>query len=83
MKKLISILLVVVMIATCLIGCGESEDREANRERFQFVENAKMGPNVVSIYVDTETGVLYLHGHESITVLLDSDGTALLWEGVK
>ena len=88
MKKLICILLVICLIVTCLVGCC-CEKKEEAPARFRIVDAVDIeGSGSVRSYiiVDTETNVMYLRvnantAFNGITVLLDTDGKPLLWEG--
>lgn len=74
MKKLI---VCVALIGMLLSGCGASSS--AMNGRFVQVEST----GAYSILVDTETNVMYLRyyvGYKyGITVLLNADGTPMLW----
>lgn len=69
MKKLIVCVAIVGML---LCGCSES----ASSSRFIVVENYGI---TRSVLVDTETNVLYLRFDRGITVLLNADGSPMLW----
>jgi hypothetical protein len=69
-KKLIILLLIILSFS--LAGCGHL------CSRFEVVENE---PPDCAIFVDKETGVLYLRRGYGFTVLLDKDGKPLLYEG--
>lgn len=80
MKKLF---VCVCLIAMLLTGCSHNSlERSEIKQRFATVE--KYGN--YSIIVDLETNVMYLKFETSsykygITVLLNSDGTPMLWDG--
>lgn len=83
MKKLIVMLAVIVMFATCLTGCldrGRRTDKLG--ERFTCV----MYEHEMEVWKDNETDVLYWGyrdgNHFGLTVLLDKDGKPLVDEGV-
>lgn len=69
MKKLI---VCVALIGMLLCGCSGS----SSNRRFIKVENYGTTRYVL---VDTETNVLYLRFDRGITVLLNADGTPMLW----
>lgn len=69
MKKLI---VCVALIGMLLCGCSGS----SSNSRFIKVENYGIDRYVL---VDTETNVLYLRFNRGITVLLNADGTPMLW----
>lgn len=69
MKKLI---VCATLIGMLLCGCSETH----TNGRFVVVQNFGL---THSILVDTETNVLYLRFNRGITVLLNADGTPMLW----
>ena len=81
MKKLISLVLVLVLIFT-LVGCtGSSSDNETTSNRFVRVYSEYSS----CIYVDSETNVMYFWhsgGYSGgLSVMLNENGDPLLWEG--
>lgn len=81
MKKLISLVLVLVLIFA-LVGCnGASSDNETTSNRFVRVYSEYSN----CIYVDSETNVMYFWhsvGYSGgLSVMLDENGDPLLWEG--
>lgn len=89
MRKYICIILIVLLICTIFTGCrpdvGDTIDK---LERFEFVKQLGSETNSyydVYIIIDTQTNVEYLfmeRDHRAaITVLLNSDGTPMLWYG--
>lgn len=81
MKKLISLVLVLVLIFA-LVGCtGASSDNETTSDRFVRVYSEYSS----CIYVDSETNVMYFwhNGVYSggLSVMLDENGDPLLWKG--
>lgn len=81
MKKLISLVLVLVLIFA-LVGCtGASSENETTSDRFVRVYSEYSN----CIYVDSETNVMYFwhNGVYSggLSVMLDENGDPLLWEG--
>lgn len=90
MKKIITIILAVSLVMS-LAACGTSASAESAKDdgvRFQCVEKCGVDSPVydrIYIYVDTQTGVLYVGcmaaNHSFMTVLVNSDGTPMIWEG--
>lgn len=81
MKKLISLVLVLVLIFA-LVGCtGASSDNETTSDRFVRVYSEHSN----CIYVDSETNVMYFWhrgGYSGgLSVMLDENGDPLLWKG--
>lgn len=89
MKKLISILFAMIIVVGSFAGCEKKDGEPGNPNRFRIVEDYGYRTEInngspVSIFVDTETGVMYLRMFGTaggVTVLLNSDGTPLIWEG--
>ena len=91
MKKFIICLLCVLIIPACLLfsGCGVEKTKGYSREnnnRFCYVKEYKIhGEGSFYILVDKETKVMYLCQDNpyqyGMTVLLDSDGKPMLYEG--
>lgn len=92
MKKFLSILICVCVLAFSLVACGsfgEAADESINR--FRVVDKICMDDpfcigdeRMVYIVVDRETKVCYLYGpgtHAFMTVLLDAESKPLIWEG--
>ena len=84
MKKLI----VMLMLAVMLIGCGNSSESDArdgeksNQKRFVPIEIAWS----YEIMVDRGTRVMYVisngaYNHGTFTVMVDENGKPLTWEG--
>ncbi len=93
-KKLISLLLVLVMPMLVLCGCRKmptTDDYvEQENDRFVYVKKYNIGDNdYFRILVDKETRVMYLCevivGGSSqglgLTVMLNADGSPMLYEG--
>ena len=75
MKKIIILLLMMVLLFT---GCNVSSEEEAYYDNFICVEHG----SVYSIYVDKNTMVMYWSkGNGGTTVILNADGTPMLWNG--
>lgn len=90
MKKIVAIILVLMMSCFIFAGCSETEEIEPKNipQRFVAVESEdKFGGHGVydaTVYADKETGVMYLalNGDRrlGVTVLLNSDGTPMLYD---
>ena len=81
--RIVSLVLVLVMLALVLTSCGtESEAGEPNPFADRFAECK--ASSVSTVIVDRLTGVCYIYravGYGAgMTVLLDTDGTPLLYE---
>lgn len=78
MKRILAVLLAIVIMALLLAGCGEIGNDSFVTDRFRTVEIHENFFSQEVIFVDTETGVLYIwlrSGYGSgVTPLLDSSG---------
>lgn len=78
MKRIIAVLLSVVMMALLLAGCGRAGDDSFVTGRFRIVETHDNFSSQETIFVDTETGVVYIWFRSGygggVTPLLDSEG---------
>ncbi|MBO7696625.1 MAG: hypothetical protein J6T10_28695 [Methanobrevibacter sp.] len=88
MKKYICVILIVLLICIIFTGCKrEVGDTVDKFERFEIVKKLGSGDHYCDAYIiiDTQTNVEYLfieYDHKiAITVLLNSDGTPMLWYG--
>ena len=89
MKKYICVILIVLLVCTIFTACRpEVGDTLDKFERFEVVKKLGNETNSymdICIIIDTETNVEYLfmeRDHRAaITVLLNSDGTPMLWYG--
>lgn len=77
-KKILFILLLLIMPVMLLCGCGVSEEAETNGGADRFKE---ISYENCSVYIDKETKVMYLSVKRGLTVMLNADGTPMLWEG--
>lgn len=80
MKKMIIILLMAIM----LTGCGATVDREAQSETSRFTLIELTGK--WEVVADKETGVMYAvsnggYNLGTFTLLVDENGKPLVWEG--
>ena len=84
MKKLVLIMCCTLLVFMC--GCGrKTGENFTESERFTIVSGDNMNaPYCETIFVDEETGVMYLAIYVSyqfgITPLLNADGTPMLAE---
>lgn len=89
-KKILFILLLLIMPVMLLCGCSEvpkSEDfTSEENSRFVYVKEYTIDNDTkFEVLVDRETKVMYLcriSGYGGgLTVMLNADGTPMLWEG--
>lgn len=91
MKKLVAIILTVIMTCFIFAGCQTKYKATANEtKRFIEIESdLEMDSSGLTvrgntIYVDRETGVMYLvfygGNRAGITVLLNADGTPMIYD---
>lgn len=81
MKKVMTILLILLM----LVGCGittRAENKSREDKRFVTIETAE----TYLVVADRETGVMYAvsdgsYNHGTFTLLVDKDGSPLIWDG--
>ena len=93
MKKILCLLFILI---TPLLFCGcesipEREDYSTESlDRFVFVKQYGEGSGeTIKILVDKETKIMYMYyqdgggysGTAGLTVMLNADGTPMLWEG--
>lgn len=79
-KLITAIIAVALLIAGCSDMANVSEEQENTEDTIVQVEN-RWG---YRIYVDKNTGVMYLRGDEpssAFTVMLNADGTPKIWQG--
>ena len=80
-KKILFILLLLIMPVMLLCGCvSEESETNGGADRFKKVHYENC-----DILIDRETKVMYLcriSGYGGgLTVMLNADGTPMLWEG--
>ena len=85
MKKLCLIFFLVILAAT-LCGCAATETVQTLDAESRFVIVEKTG--IWEVVYDRETLVMYAvsygaHSSGTFTPLYDTDGSPLLWKGVK
>lgn len=74
MKKILSILIVLVIMATMLCGCVEGEMAES-RDNTEYQVWLNSGSCFVYSFKDEETGVWYVSTGEGVTLRLNADGS--------
>ena len=85
MKKIAVALALALTLAACSGGGSNNSDTDSNKNETstRFIEICSDFRN--SIYVDTETNVMYLWhsgGYSGcLVVMVDENGKPLLWEG--
>lgn len=93
MKKIIAIILSVLFICFIFVGCSETKEEVSPEDKpYRFVvvddmaeyDNSGTYIHRSVIYADKETGVMYLMLYGSyragITVLLNADGTPMIYD---
>lgn len=88
MKKLLILLLVLIMPIGLFCGCGfeNEEDIESENSSFSIIENVDL-VNCYSymILVHKQTRTMYLwtigYRQSGLTIILNADGTPMIWEG--
>ena len=80
MKKIIA--LMIVVLAVVLTGCSEVEEKTSDKSEFVIVENA----STWKIVYNRKTKVMYAvsdggYNHGTFTLLVNADGTPMIWEG--
>ena len=82
MVKKILYLIITIMLMLTYVGCSTTPEEKEIHDRMKCVQQIDYRYALgYSIYVDTETNVMYLaRAKGGITVMLDADGKPLLWE---
>ena len=81
MKKIVAIILVLMMSCFIFAGCGTKEN-----SRFVIIDSNVESEDrtITALYADKQTNVVYLFtksGYgQTMTVLLNSDGTPVLYD---
>lgn len=81
MKKVIAILLVLLMLVGC-VKTTRAESESGKGKMFVIIETGQ----TYTIVADRETGVMYAvsdgaYNHGTFTLLVDKDGSPLIWDG--
>jgi hypothetical protein len=84
MKKLIA-LIITLCLCLALCACEIQTHNEYAEEETKFRFVSIYYENGCTVWVDTETGVMYLwHGEGykgGLSVMVDTNGNPLIWEG--
>ena len=80
MKRMI----IIVLMAIMMTGCGATVDRETQSETSRFVELERTSR--WTVVADKKTGVMYSvsnggYNIGTFTLLVDENGKPLVWEG--
>ena len=88
MKRILAIILLIIICCLTFLGCSRKNNVIKTTElddRFKIIKDTNDGFGYCNIIVDTETGVMYLFrgaGYRGgLTVMVDSDGKPLIYEG--
>ncbi|MCM1057257.1 MAG: DUF6440 family protein [Firmicutes bacterium] len=78
MKKKIIAIGMAVMLALSMTACGENKDNYTKDET--MIINVIETGSVHTVFVDTETGVMYLRTYNGgVCVMVNPDGTPKIW----
>ena len=93
MKKIISIILLVMIFAVMLSSCDINQPiADSSNTNYRFVkvidqydtDDSGMNYQNCCVFVDKQTGVMYLFvrvgSHGGMTVLLNADGTPMIYD---
>lgn len=80
MKKIIA--LMIVVLAVVMAGCSEVEDKSSDMSEFVTVETTLTW----KVVYHKKTKVMYAvsdgtSNHGTFTLLVNADGTPMIWEG--
>lgn len=85
MRKKIFCLLLILLLPVCLLfaGCGNAETNYSKESMFVVVESLNIeGTCFIYVVVNKDTKVMYMtQGAGGMIVMLNADGTPMLWEG--
>ena len=84
MKKLLAIVLVLIMCVAMFTACGASVEEESKSDKSMFVE-VEQATYWLVVY-HRESKVMYVvsdgsYNRGNFTMLVNADGTPMLWEG--
>ena len=81
MKQIVSLLL-ALLIAAAIAGCGVEKEPLQYKDRMQYAGcTIKDGIETAYIWIDSETGVCYLQSRTGITVMVDREGKPFIANG--
>ena len=83
MKKIFILLLILIMPIMLFAGCGNADKKYVEESMFVVVEHLNIsGDCLIYVLVHKETKVMYMTGYDGgFVVMLNEDGTPMLWEG--
>ena len=94
MKKKIFLIVFIIILETCLFGCGKKGDIKPEPSNYAnkyidlvniYEDTDNIGGMIVRVAYDRETKVLYLitsgNNDSGITPIYNADGTLKLYEG--
>lgn len=86
-KKILCLLMVLILPVLCLCGCSKSTTSNTNAQGDSLVcveQNANLS-GCYYIFVNRNTRVMYFYFRSGngggLIVMLNADGTPMLWEG--
>lgn len=79
MRKMLIISSIVMVLLGTLCGCRTRQEPITTLKKCGYVK--REGNIDFAVYYDVNTKVMYSSGAYGKTVLLNSDGTPMLWEG--
>ena len=78
MKKIVIFMIISIMLfCGCAPVSSNMDDKNTYCDDFILVENSAGR----GIYVDQNTRVMYIYIGSGMSVILNSDGTPMLWDG--
>ena len=93
MKKIIAFILLIIVFAVMLSSCDLNQPvASSSNTNYRFVkvideydtDDSGMNYNNCYVFVDKQTGVMYLFvvngSHGGMTVLLNADGTPMIYD---
>ncbi len=79
MKKCCVILLLLIFVF-CLSACSNTNEKKLVHGEWVECGVIEVRGENLSVYYDTKTKVMYATGYYTLTVLLNADGTPMLYE---
>ena len=82
-KKIFCLLLILIMPLILFSGCVNAEKKLEEKSMFVVVEHLNIDGNcIIYVLVNKETKVMYITQYKgALIVMLNPDGTPMLWEG--